>query len=279
MTKIDLGRVGAVVAPNEGEDFVGQAVDLEGVGVSTIWITGGPLAGLDRIAEVVRATKRVLVASGIIAVVRFGAQEVIDLYRDLESTHPGRFVVGLGGAHGPRPFATLSAYLDALDAADPPVPASRRVLAALGPKMLDLAAARSSGAFPVLVHPQYTAEARARVGDATLAVEQLAVVEPEPDRARGAARVPLGFLGQLPQYQANFRRLGFDDEAIAGPSDALVDALVPWGDAAAVARGVEAQLAAGADHVALSLLGDKPWAQQLEDWRALVALTGGGGTS
>jgi probable F420-dependent oxidoreductase len=276
MTKIDLGRIGAVVAPNEGEDFVGHAVDLEGVGVSTIWVTGGPLAGLHRLAEIVRATERVQVASGIIAVDRFGAQEVIDLYRDLESTHPDRFVVGLGGAHGPRPFATLSAYLDELDAADPPVPASRRVLAALGPKMLDLAAARSSGAFPVLVHPQYTAEARSRLGDdTTLAVEQLAVVESDPDRARAAARVPLGFLGRAPQYQANFRRLGFDDEAIADLSDALLDALVPSGDAAAVASGAQAHLAAGADHVTISLLGDKPWAEQLEDWRAVVALTGG----
>jgi probable F420-dependent oxidoreductase len=279
MTKIELGRLGAVVAPNEGEDFVGQAVDLEGVGVSTIWITGGPLAGLHRIAEVVRATERVLVASGIIAVIRFGAQEVVDLYHDLESTHPGRFVVGLGGAHGPKPFATLSAYLDELDAADPPVPAERRVLAALGPKMLALAAARSSGAFPVLVHPAYTSEARARLGDTTtLAIEQLAVAETDPDRARAAARVRVGFLGQLPAYQANFRRLGFDDEAIATQSDALVDALVPWGDAKAIAaRGVEAHFTAGADHVALSLLGDKPWAELLEDWRAVAALTGATG--
>ncbi len=277
MTKIELGRLGAVVAPNEGEDFVGHAVDLEGLGYSTIWITGGPLAGLHQLAEVVRATERVRVASGIIAVVRFGVPDVVDLYRDLEATHPGRLVVGLGGAHGPRPFATLSAYLDQLDAADPPVPASRRVLAALGPKMLDLAAARSSGAFPVLVHPRYTAEARARLGDdTTLAIEQLAVVEPDPGRARAAARVPLGFLGRAPQYQANFRRLGFDDEAIATQPDALVDALVPWGDAAAVARGVEAQLAAGADHVAISLLGERPWNERLEDWRAVAALTAAG---
>jgi DNA-binding CsgD family transcriptional regulator len=96
------------------------------------------------------------VASGIISVDRFGADEVSALYTGLQATHPGRFVVGLGGAHGPHPLQTLTSYLDRLEA----VPATARVMAALGPKMLDLARRRAAGAFPVLVTPGYTAGAR-----------------------------------------------------------------------------------------------------------------------
>src|SRR5204863_285245 len=189
--------------------------------------TGGPLAGLGRIAEVIRATSRAKVASGIIAVDRFASAEVADLYAQVEASHPGRLVVGLGGAHGPEPLATLSAYLDRLDGAG--VPASERVLAASGPRMLELARRRASGVLPVLVTPEYTARTRQRLGgDIALAVEQLVVVDADPDRARAIARGPFGFLGSLPQYQANFRRMGFTDDEIATQADHLVDALVAW---------------------------------------------------
>jgi len=115
---------------------------------------------------------------------------------------PGRLIVGLGGAHEPSPPSALTAYLDRLE----PVPATARVLAALGPRMLDLARDRAAGAFPVLVTPDYTASARSRLGDdTTLAIEQLVVVDADPRRARAIARGPLGFLGRLPAYQASFR--------------------------------------------------------------------------
>ncbi len=164
-----------------GAPHIDTAVELEDLGYQTIWLTGGPLESLSQIVDVVRATKRARVASGIISVDRFGAGEVSALYTGLQATHPGRFVVGLGGAHGPNPLQTLTGYLDRLEA----VPATARVMAALGPKMLDLARRRAAGAFPVLVTPGYTASARSLVGeDTTLAVEQLVVVGTDPQRAR-----------------------------------------------------------------------------------------------
>ncbi len=261
MPKIDLGRIGAVVSPGDA-GFVETAVELEGLGFETIWLTGGPMQSLGQIADVVNATHRVKVASAIIAVVRFPASDVADLYDELSAEHPGRFVVGLGGAHGPDPLRILNSYLDDLEA----VPPTDRVLAALGPRMLDLARERAAGAFPVLVTPEYTARARASLGsDTTLAVEQLAVLATDAARARDVGREPLGFLGQMPAYQANFRRMGFTDDDIAERSDRLVDGLIAWGDVDAIAARIDEHGVAGADHVAVSLLTD-----DLDDWRTLA---------
>jgi probable F420-dependent oxidoreductase len=256
MPRIELGPIGAVVNPSEGDAFVRAAVELERLGYSTIWLTGGPLSSLRQIADVVRTTSDVRVASGIISVDRFDATDVAALHAELEASHPGRFVVGLGGAHGPQPLPTLNAYLDELDELGA-VPASARVMAALGPRMLDLARNRAAGAFPVLVTPEYIAEARARLGgDTTLAVEQLVVVETDPDRARAIARGPLGFLGTAPGYIRSFRRIGFTDHEITGLANRLVDALVSWGDVDSIAAHVAAQREAGADHVAISVITD-----------------------
>jgi hypothetical protein len=156
MPKLELGAVGAVISPDNGGAFVHTAVRLEELGYSTIWITGGPLDNLSQITDVVGATKHVRVATGIISVDRFGVDEVAELYTELEGAHPGRFVVGLGGAHGPKPVATLTTYLEQLAA----VPTTARVMAALGPRMLDLARDHAAGALAVLVTPGYTAEAR-----------------------------------------------------------------------------------------------------------------------
>ena len=274
MSKIDLGSIGAVLSPGE-RGFVDTAVQLEELGYQTIWLSGGQMQGLNQIADVVRATRRARVASGIISVDRFGAGDVSALYTDLEAAHPGRFVVGLGGAHGPNPLQTLTAYLDQLD--DDSVPGTSRVLAALGPRMLDLARDRAAGAFPVLVTPGYAASARSRLGNATsLAVEQLVVVESDPERARAVARGPLGFLGRLPAYRASFRRMGFADEEIAQLGDRLVDGLVPWGHADAVAAAISRQLEAGADHVAISVIADSSQAGSLGPWRELADRLMGG---
>lgn len=122
--------------------------------------------------------------------------------------------VGLGGAHGPRPLTTCAAYPDELDQHSPTVPAERRVLAAMGPRMLDLTAERTAGALPVLVTPEYTALARERLGAATLVVQQIAVVDGNPERARAAGRAPLEFLTRVPGYPKNMRRMAFADSDI-----------------------------------------------------------------
>ena len=269
MTKIELGAVGAVLDPGDG--YVEAAVALEELGYPTIWITGGSLQDLGQIAEVVQATEHVRVATAIIPVVRFPADDVAALYARLEATHPGRFVVGLGGAHGPNPFAILNAYLDRLDASPTPVPARARVLAALGPRMLDLARDRAAGALPVFTTPGHTADARTRLGDdTTLAVDQMVLVEPDPTRARDLARRRLGFFVKVPAYQASFRRMGFTDEEITDLADRLVDGLFAWGDPDAIAERVLAQQAAGADHVAMSINAADSGSPPLDEWRQLA---------
>jgi probable F420-dependent oxidoreductase len=267
MAKIELGEIGAVLSPGD-DGFVASAAELEDLGYSTIWLTGGPMESLDQIADVVRATRAVRVASGIISVDRFTSDDVGALYTELDSTFPGRFVVGLGGAHGPDPMGTLNTYLDRLDEAVPP---SARVMAALGPKMFELARDRAAGALPVLITPAYTAQARSILGgDVTLAVEQLVVVDGDAERARQAARGPLGFLGTLPAYRANFRRMGFADDDIATQSDRLVDELVYWGAVDSIAERIVEHHAAGADHVAVSVVGTSA-ATPLDAWRQLAA--------
>src|SRR4051794_27897395 len=253
MATIDLGPFGIVVPPDAEGAFIQSAVEAERAGFTTVWLTGGPLSGLDQVRDTVAATSTIKVATGIIAVDRFPSDEVAALYIDLTESAPGRFVVGLGGAHGANPIQTIAAYLDRLDSV---VPQSQRVLAALGPRMLDQARSRAAGAFPVLITPEYAATAKARLGEATLAVEQMVVLESDPGRARTVARVPLGFLGTLPGYQASFRRMGLPEEDIASISDSLVNALIAWGGVDAVVERVAALRAAGADHVALSVLNE-----------------------
>ena len=144
MSKIELGRVGAALAPADNREFLAGVRQLEEIGVSTIWLTGGQIQRLSQITAVLLATDHVRVASGIISVDRFSVAEVAALYDELEVEHPGRFVVGLGGAHGPKPIETLTAYLEALTL----VPQDRIVLAALGPRMLAFARERAVGRVP-----------------------------------------------------------------------------------------------------------------------------------
>jgi probable F420-dependent oxidoreductase len=266
VARIDLGRFGAVVSPANA-DFVDQAVQLEGLGFSTIWLTGGPMSHLGQVSEVVQATSTARVATGIISVDRFPTADVAELYAELEGMAPGRFVVGLGGAHGADPLGTLNGYLDELES----VPVSRRVLAALGPRMLRLARDRASGAFPVLITADYAGQARAVLGDdTTLAVEQLVVLETDPERARRIAHQPLDFLGRLPGYQASFRRQGFSEEEVETLGDPLVDGLIAWGDDGAVVGRATALEDAGAEHVAFSVLSEGA-GLPLAQWRALAA--------
>jgi probable F420-dependent oxidoreductase len=186
-------------------------------------------------------------------------------YHRITARHPGRFLLGLGIGHPEatqeyqQPYAKLVSYLDELD--ELKVPAAGRVLAALGPKVLRLAAERAAGAHPYLVTPEHTRWARQILGDGPLlAPEQKVVLETDPERARsiGRPRVRNPYLG-LTNYLSNLRRLGWTDADFAdGGSDALIDALVVHGDAAAIARGGTAHLDAGADHVAVQVLNPDP---------------------
>ncbi|MFD3525114.1 LLM class F420-dependent oxidoreductase [Streptomyces sp. NPDC058653] len=251
--------------------------ELDALGYGTIWVGGSP--SLDQVAPVVEATRHITVATGILSVWEHRAQAVAEQAARLQQDAAGRFVLGLGVSHDSstpnyaRPYSTMVEYLDALDAAAAPVPASGRVLAALGPKMLKLAAKRAAGAHPYLVTVEHTAEARAVLGpDALLAPELTVVLDTDIVAARAVARGMISMYLQLPNYTDNLLRLGFTEGDFAdGGSDRLLAALFALGDADTVRARVEEYLDAGADHLALQVLsGDRRRHLPLTEWRALA---------
>lgn len=255
MTKLPLGPLGLTLGRWDWSRSLDAAAELDDLGYTTIWLSGGQLERLGQMGELVRATPRALVGAAIIGVERFAPADVVATYAEIAAEHPHRFIVGIGGAHGSKPLRTLGAYFDDLDGATPAVPANWRVLAALGPRMLALARDRAAGALPILVPPSYTKEARAILGaDTSLIIQQCVVLDTDAARAREAGRGVVGFLRGVPGYVAHFQRLGFTEQEIAGLADRLVDALVAWGDADAVAAHVRSHLDAGADQVAVTVL-------------------------
>ena len=259
------------------------SAELEGLGFSALWIpdVGGDVFGSLR--TILDATTSVVAATGILNLWMHSAEETAGGYADLAGRHPDRLLLGIGVSHAPLvdarapgryrdPLGAMRAYLDALDEASPPVPAAARVLAALGPRMLELARDKSAGAHPYLVPPEHTRAARAAIGSGRLlAPEQAVVLEADPEKARALARGHLGTYLALPNYTNNLRRLGFTDDDIAGGgSDRLVDAIVAWGDEGAAAARVQEHRDAGADHVAVQVISDDFAGVTLAEWRRLA---------
>jgi probable F420-dependent oxidoreductase len=249
------------------------ASELEALGYGAVWLpdTGGDVLGA--VAGVLGATESIAVATGILNIWMHEAADVARGVDALARDHPGRFVLGLGASHGSivgerysRPLAAMRAYLDELDAADPHVPPNRRVLAALGPRMLELARERAAGAHPYLVTPEHTRRARTILGaDRVLAVEQsVAVATDGLEQARAFVADYLA----LPNYGANLRRLGYGDDDLR-PSDRLVRDLVAFGDEEAIAARVREHLDAGADHVCIQVIGARD-GLALDQWRRLA---------
>ncbi|KAF0958095.1 LLM class F420-dependent oxidoreductase [Rhodococcus sp. T7] len=245
---------------------VGAAIESAGYGA--IWIGGSPPADLDVAERLLDATSTITVATGIVNIWTAPADDIASSFHRLEARHPGRFLLGIGVGHPEqpglnynKPYAALVEYLDVLDAAG--VPAGRRVLAALGPKVLELSAARAAGAHPYLTTPQHTREARELLGPGpVIAPEQKVVLDTDPERARPVGREAIEnpYL-HLRNYVNNLKRLGYTDEQIAnGGSDELIDALAAHGDAPYIAGRLREHLDAGADHVAIQVLpaGDDP---------------------
>jgi probable F420-dependent oxidoreductase len=269
MGKLSLGPVG--LALNVADGYLADAAEAERLGYSALWLAGGQIDTLDRLADLVRATQTVPVASSIIPLDVYSSDLVAGFYAELEATAPGRFVPGIGGPQTPRPLQALGAFLDDLDRADPPVPAARRLLAALGPRKLEIARDRCAGAIVLLVTPAYIGSARRILGaDAVLVVDQLLVLESDAAGARQAASRPLRFLSGLPGYRASFARMGFSEDEIAGLSDRLIDELVAWGDASTVAGRISQQLEAGADHVILQVVTEDGQPGPMDVARALA---------
>jgi probable F420-dependent oxidoreductase len=226
-----------------------EARHVEQLGFTMLWRSGV----LPMVEAAVEATERIPIGTGIIQVSTVPADDVLTTYRRLRRDHPGRFVVGLGGAHDDHPFRTLGAYLDALDAED--LPASDRVLAALGPKMQQVAHDRARGAYSYLVTPDYVIDARARLGDDHLvAVLLMTIASTDLHVVRRAASEPLAFLTGVGGYRSNLLRLGFTEDDIDGVSDRLLDGIAAWGDPEAIGERIAEYRAAGADQVVLRIL-------------------------
>jgi len=237
------------------------AAELDELGYSALWIPGG--IGGDVLGDVDRligATKRPVIATGILNIWKHEPRDVAQWWRNLPEERRSRALIGLGVSHSPvigeayrQPLAHMRDYLDKLDEAR--VPKDALCLAALGPKMLELARDRTAGAHPYLATPEHTARARAVLGPGKLlAPEQGVILETDPTRARAIARKALERYLRLPNYVNNWRRLGFSDEDIANTSDPFVDALFFWGSAETIARRVNEHLSSGADHVCLQVI-------------------------
>jgi len=266
-----LGQLGVWVS--RGSLAAGQAGELaalaEDLGYDAFWISGGAAPGtFDTVREALTATSRIAVATGVINIWVDAPQAVTAGWHEAEATAPGRLMVGLGVSHAPlvaahglgeyaRPLELMAGYLDALDSAPDPLPSGRRLLGALGPRMLRLAAERSLGAHPYLVTPGHTGGARAELGPALLAPEQTILADGDPGRARATARQFLERYFGMPNYTRNWMRTGGLEPAdiAGGGSDRLVDSLVAWGDGPAAAAAVTAHWERGADHVCVQALG------------------------
>ncbi|HEY7595678.1 MAG TPA: LLM class F420-dependent oxidoreductase [Actinophytocola sp.] len=260
----ELGRLGVWEQRTAGwlrePDTMRELVDL---GFGALWLGASPPADLKFPEELLARSSRLVVATGIVNVWEASPGETAASFRRIGSD---RFLLGVGAGHPHavgdayvRPYDKLVGYLDTLDAGG--VPKQARALAALGPRVLRLAAERTAGAHPYLVTPEHTARAREILGTGPLlAPEQKVVLETDPAVARRIARERLGPYLSMVNYANNWRRLGFtDDDLAGGGSDRLVDALIVWGDEEAIRSRVAQHHAAGADHVALQVLNrDKP---------------------
>ncbi|MDP7703805.1 LLM class F420-dependent oxidoreductase [Mycobacterium sp. TY815] len=261
--KPDLGKFGVWLGTRSLAPEL--AAEIESLGYGAVWVGGSPDADLAWVEPALEQTERLQLATGIVNIWTAPAKEVAKSYHRIEEAHPGRFLLGVGVGHPEatqeyqKPYDALVSYLDELDRGfqDVPVPTSRRVLAALGPRVLRLAAERSAGAHPYLTTPEHTGKARQLVGNTVfLAPEHKVVLSADADEARAVGRKFADFYLGLSNYVNNWLRLGFTDEDVRKPgSDRLIDALVAYGSTDAIARRLNEHLDAGADHVAIQVLG------------------------
>jgi probable F420-dependent oxidoreductase len=259
-----LGRVGiwsAELRYGDPGQIVDAAAELDDLGFGALWVPGGTGGDLlNDVSRLLSATRKATVATGILNIWMHDAHDVSVWWHKLSADHRGRFLLGLGVSHSAvvgayrNPLSAMKDYLTRLS--NEGLSANDVCLAALGPKMLELARDRTAGAHPYLVTPEHTAVAREALGPvALLAPEQGVVPESNPTRAREFARPYVKGYGALANYANNWLRLGFTEEDIANTSDRLVDALFAWGGADRIAERVNAHLNAGADHVCLQVVG------------------------
>lgn len=274
---MDIGRYGVwtfqldQVPSASAADHVGE---LEDLGYGAVWVPEAVgREAFTNASLLLRGGREIVVATGIAQIWARAPMSAAAAQKTLAEAYPNRFLLGLGVSHRPmvegllgrdysKPYSAMVAYLDTMDSgvfvAVAPTAPPRRVLAALGPRMLALASERAGGALTYFVPPEHTAFARAALGaDALLAVEQAVVLETDPGRAREVARTHTRIYTGLPNYTNNLRRIDpslTDADFADGGSDRLVDTVVAWGDVDAVCERIAAHHAAGADHVCIQVI-------------------------
>jgi len=267
---MEFGRFGAWCgtiwrSPTFAAEAREGAAELEELGFSALWHPSGFDTSLDDVyGPFLDATSAIPVASGIASVWHHPVETAAPQVANLERAFPGRFLFTIGASHAQRvgesytkPYSKVASYLDQLDALTPPIPAERRALAALGPRMLALAGERTFGAHPYFVPAEHSAFARSIFGPQPfLGPEVAVVVESDATTARQIARKYAANYLALPNYVNNLRNLGYGEEDFAGGgSDRLIDDVIPWGDPETLTTRLNEHLAAGADHVAVQILG------------------------
>lgn len=265
------------------EEAAEAASELDGLGFTALWIpdVGGPV--LDSVENLLTATKKTVIATGILNLWMHEPADVASRYATLTESHGERFLLGIGVSHAPlidskepglyrKPLAATEKFLDAIDATPEPVPTANRVLAALGPKMLQLSASKAGGAHPYLTTPEHTRQARDVLGDGPLLLpEQTVLLTDDRDKAREIGTDWLRSYLALPNYANNLLRLGFTEDDLSSVSDRVFDALIAWGDEDAVKSRVQEHLDAGADHVCVQVLTADPREFPREQWRRLAS--------
>ncbi|HZQ32838.1 MAG TPA: LLM class F420-dependent oxidoreductase [Mycobacterium sp.] len=260
LLKPDAGRYGVWAG---GAPKPEQAAEIEKLGYGAIWVGGSPAAELEFAEPILEATESLTLATGIVNIWTAPAEAIADSYHRIEKAYPGRFLLGIGVGHPEanqeyrKPYDALVDYLDTLDKAS--VPTSRRVVAALGPRVAKLAAQRSAGVHPYLTTPEHTAQIHNLVGPSVfVAPEHKVILTTNADEAREVGRKTVGFYLDLTNYVANWKRIGFTDEDVEKPgSDKLIDAVVAHGTAEQIAARLGEHLESGADHVAIQVLGGR----------------------
>lgn len=259
MAKDQLGKFGVWQAYSTATP---QGVrEIEELGYGTVWLGASPPATWDGFDALFESSNTITIATSIINIWASPAKDAAETYHRLEAKYPGRFLLGVGAGHPEndgtytKPYDALVTYLDDLDTAG--VPKNRRALAALGPKVAQLAADRTAGALPYLTTPAHTASVRTQLGpEPLIAPEHKIVFDENPTRARTTAHDITRFYLGLSNYVNNLRRYGFTPEDLTAPgSDHLVDALVAHGTPTQITELVTAHLRSGADHIAIQILG------------------------
>lgn len=262
-----------------GKDNAGEAARaVEGAGLGTLWMGGSPR--LEEMRPLLEGSEKLVVGTSIVNIWGYDPADLVAEYAALEADFPGRLCVGIGVGHPEatsdykRPLTNLETFLDGIDAADAPIPTERRIIAALGPKMLTMSARRSLGTIPYFTSVDHTRFSREAVGPDALVIPEIAcVIDEDVERARATAREYAALYLGLSNYTNALLEHGFDQADIEdGGSDRLIDHVIPHGTAEDIAAAARAHVEAGADHVALQTIGGD--GIPADEWSKLAAALG-----